>query len=109
MYIHLSSTTAGAVGRFIVTVMCTGRLVGIYDLSPEPACSTEFGNLHEVVGSHTKPEFNLFCREGGVHTVLNQLRQHLVTVREAVAQLLKAVSTGIVHPVASDGNSAVTW
>ncbi|MPN63479.1 hypothetical protein SDC9_211238 [bioreactor metagenome] len=84
MDIHFSGTAAGTVGCFVIAFMCTRWFIGIHDLSPQPAGSTELCDLHEVVGTYTQFEFYLFGCHGGVDTILNQRREHLVCVGEAV-------------------------
>ena len=75
-----------------LTSAVTLRLVLLHYLCPQQTCSTELGNLHEVVLRDAHIKFNLLGREGRVNACTDKLLHVFVTPSEGITQFLHDVS-----------------
>ena len=85
------------------TLLATGILA--YNLSPEHACSTYLGYLHEVHSVDTQIELDVLCCQFGRYTSLGEGCQILVTPCQCITQVLITVGTGIGQSVSIHGHS----
>ena len=81
--------------------------VGTDDLSPEPACSTELSQLHEVVGPYAEDELDTARQFFDGVACFRELVDELSTPRECIAQLLVDVGTGVIDVEGIDREDAV--
>ena len=72
-------------------------LILLHDGSPQHTCSTELGNLHEVVARDTEVELHGLGSLLYGHASLHEGMQVFVSPGEGIAQLLADVRAGIVH------------
>jgi len=73
----------------------SGRQVGVHDLSPQQAGSSELGDFHEVVGAHPEVEFDLGGYDFRCQTSFYTQLQEDITIGQPVTQFLGAVGAGV--------------
>ena len=82
-------------------------LILLNNLCPEQTCSTELGNLHEVVLRDTHVKLDSLGSLGSIHTSLGELSEIFITPSQGITQFLHDISTGIVEVSRVDSHHAI--
>ena len=108
MNAHFGCTAANSV-RFVIVTFFTEAfgLISVHNERPQQPCSTEFGNFHKIIASHTKIEFDFFGSNRGFYAGFNHIGEIFVTPGQGIAEFLSAIRTGITQRHGINANNLI--